>query len=78
MVERSKGQTWNEDVVFRKRLVSQRSDIPTLSNLLVDFTVKTGLVYTAPLDRSFAANQSVELSTVTDFYVGWFWDFCHI
>jgi len=76
MVEREKGQTWNEEIIFRKRLTSQGSEIPITSNLLLDFTVRTGTVYTATLNRSFAQNNAIELSTITDFYVGWFWDFC--
>lgn len=75
-VEREKGVTWNQTLKYRKSLVSQGSEIPQDSNLLLDYTVRTGLVYTATLNRSFATVTGTELSDVTDFYVDWFWDFC--
>jgi len=76
MVERKKGETWNENIIFRRNVTTEFNDIPFESNLLVDFTVKSGAVYTITLNRSFAQATETELSDVVDFYVGWMFNFC--
>jgi len=76
MVERKKGETWNENLIFRKNITTEYNDIPVASNLLLDFTVKSGNVYTATQNRSASAFLSTELSTVIDFYNTWIINFC--
>jgi len=75
-VERKKGDTWNENIIFRRNVTTEFNDIPNESNILLDYTVKSGAVYTATQNRSQAQNRQTELSNVTDFYNGWFINFC--
>ncbi len=75
-VERKKGDTWNENLIFRRNVTTEYNDIPIAYNLLLDFTDKNGDVYTATQNRSASGALGTELSDVDDFYSGWMINFC--
>ena len=74
-VERRKGVTWNEKLIFKQDVLSNSTVITDEGGLLLDYTVKTDTIYTATLNRSAATILEIELSNTEDFYVGWFWYF---
>lgn len=76
MVDRRKGETFNENLIFRRTIATEFNAIPIANNILLDYTVRTGLVYTATQGRASATNLGTELSNVDDFYVDWMINFC--
>lgn len=79
MVERRKGVTWNERLLFKKSLVAERDDIPANNNssILLDYTEKLGaLIYTCTQNRAQAASRVDELENIVDYYVGWNINYC--
>ena len=78
-MEKDKGRTWNEKLTFKKSISNERDNIPANndSSILLDFTVKSGtLNYTFTQNRSQASSRGEELENISDYYVGWFLNFC--
>lgn len=75
-MERAKGTTWNENLLYKSTLSSEANQIPAEDNIILSLSAINGNIYTAPKDRFQADSQETELSNVNGYYDNWTIDFC--